>query len=1045
MLNWSSHIGNKLFGPDPKLEFTRPGQGLDLLARNALIPDDSPYWRQYLTLFDSPTDLVLLLPASHLAHALRTNPTNLVSLIRFSTRTLVRHASPSARSAPQSRSSGWDDLPRHVLNAVRVLARVLPVVLAPRDSATPEGDDFETAVFWSIESTVDLSGDQGHIPTLQGTTGDSGAEGQFVLASDDDDEDDDRAERSPQAGDSASRPLAEQLLSALVDLLFVPGLSLPRSAAVNAAPVVYTIWEPGIACAPSSDSASSSPASTELPILLARLEILRLLTLLISLPSLLTAPGLFTTTRNRWRDALVSGRVVGAGDKKVVLCLLCSVLNTALAEGIRVGHAAAPSTTATAGGLEGLKERAARLAAETARRTTDAATGRGTTTAAYSGTAGHDATIVTPGGARLALVEACWQFLDVVLIEHPADDVAAAAAENQFAYYVARLHRPADFDRLADGSVGFLVAALMTDSAAHTSPSLLGSLAGAFSSSSSSTTSSPTPSSAAPARCATEALVVLSRLVETNRKLVPHLAAHDPAALVRVLVAVVACLVDWSSQGDSGLLGQVRLASIVLQTLTARVASSRSAGPDGAHDGLVRALNAPLEPRVIGPALAAIVRRQMAAQGVAGSLDAAAGSAGAGDSKAETPKAVTFSEYLVISLHALVLPPMERHSPAASASYRAALSTLYPSLILAVTNLSPLVRELESDAATRLARVWLAFSAPSWILMEEGNPRLVFYLLEAFNNIAQYNLDRNPHLFYALAVALPRFDLLANFTLALGIAEARRLRAARRERLRPIREGPEEERSASVASRRSSHDDGPSEKALGKRRASSVSLGGLSLTDDRDRDRDRDRDHENESAGPSLGRSESSASLGGASMLSADQHDSTNGGEGRPFVGRNGFTPTEGWVASWREGLPLDTVLVLLSEVRHRLVELDASFPAPRPSADVISSLRKVLASPEVQSILPPKPDVPTRTRKFVASPSAISWLASVIYGRLYLSQIDYLRDSLPVQLFAVAHAPKHAPRLGQLGAEMERVSRSATQVGGRVGGVLSGVLGRFA
>lgn len=146
-----------------------------------------------------------------------------------------------------------------------------------------------------------------------------------------------------------------------------------------------------------------------------------------------------------------------------------------------------------------------------------------------------------------------------------------------------------------------------------------------------------------------------------------------------------------------------------------------------------------------------------------------------------------------------------------------------------------------------------------------------------------------------------------------------------------------------------------------------------------------------------------------------------------------------------RNSLPLDTLLVLLSEIRHRLAELDPKFPTSNPSLDVISSLRKVLASKEVQTILPPKPDSSPRTRKFLASPSSNSWLASVIYARLYLSQIDYLRDSLPVQLFAVAHAPKHAPRLGQLGAEMERVSRSAVQVGGRVGGVLSGVLGRFA
>lgn len=559
--------------------------------------------------------------------------------------------------------------------------------------------------------------------------------------------------------------------------------------------------EPGIASAPGSESESRSPSPTPpvtpLPILNARLEILRLLTLLVSLPSLLTPAGLFPTTRNRWRDALVSGRVVGrprGRDKKVVLALLCSVLNTALAEGIRAAHGVIPAAHSFAGGFEGLKERASRLAAETARRTTEAATGSGGAARAGLWAAGqqqqqqsgHDAGTDSPAGARVALVEACLQFLNVVLIEHQKDDddTRSSSSENQFAYYVARLHRPADFDRLANGLVGFLVAALMTSDAAPGSTGWLGSLAGALSPSSPSTAAPPslphTPARRSVPRGATEALVVLARLVETNRKWVPHLAAQDPALLVRVLVAVEASLVDWARDGDPNLLGPVRLASIVMQQLTARVASSASAT---AADGLVRALNAPLEPRVVGPALAAVVRRQMAEQAVAGTVEVAAAAG-----KAEPAQVVTFSEYLVvsvtskssfglpvirvdaaptqISLHALVLPA-DRQSPAASASYRAAVSTLYPSLLLAVTNLSPLVRELEHDAATRFARVWLAFSAPSWVLMEEGNPRLVFCeycgphwvcrlscgrclvdlgissdLLEAFNNIAQYNLDR---------------------------------------------------------------------------------------------------------------------------------------------------------------------------------------------------------------------------------------------------------------------------------------------------------------
>lgn len=78
-----------------------------------------------------------------------------------------------------------------------------------------------------------------------------------------------------------------------------------------------------------------------------------------------------------------------------------------------------------------------------------------------------------------------------------------------------------------------------------------------------------------------------------------------------------------------------------------------------------------------------------------------------------------------ISLHALVLPASVP-SGAAGRDYRAALSTLYPPLLLAVNNLSGSLRDLGNEAATRLARVWLAFTAPAWVLMEEGSPRLVY-------------------------------------------------------------------------------------------------------------------------------------------------------------------------------------------------------------------------------------------------------------------------------------------------------------------------------
>ena len=436
--------------------------------------------------------------------------------------------------------------------------------------------------------------------------------------------------------------------------------STVRSLFLLALTCTFSYREYGIASPAPQQQQSPPPSSPPFPILLARLEILRLLSLLISLPSLLTPPGLFLTIPNRWRDALVSGRVVGAGgDKKVVLCLLCSVLNTALAEGVGIGTLGGGDWQQQqqqqphhhGSGFEGLKERAARLAAETARRTTHAATGAAASAfSAGSPAAGNEPT--DEPTARLALVEACWQFLDVVLVEHaaPAADNSNATIANQFAYYFSRLHRSGDFDLLAKGMVGFLEAGLANPTTTATSPSLFAPLAGMLSSA----TGSAGPTTTTSARCTTETLTVLLRLIETNRKFVQHhLVSENPALLVRVLVAVVASMVDWAREGEEAKLGLVRLASIVLQSLTAQV-GGHGHGAGAGKEGLLRALNAPLEPRVVGLALAAVVKRQVAAQGIETEPADAGGYGGAASDQKAEAKIVTFSEYLVVSLS---LPP----------------------------------------------------------------------------------------------------------------------------------------------------------------------------------------------------------------------------------------------------------------------------------------------------------------------------------------------------------------------------------------------------
>lgn len=200
---------------------------------------------QYLTIFDSPSDVVLLLPSSSLLSALHSNPLNVLTLIHFLTTSLFSLLSNS--SFPNA------DLAKEALNAVRVLSRVVPIVLAPRTAGAV--DQVEEELFWRKEKVPPKQEVGEEFASGKEETKASDAEGQFVL---EDEEDEDAMPADPLTSTSAAKaqpeaeeqafeelpPLAERLLSALVDLLFVPGFTLPVSsrAGTDSSIVTYSIW-----------------------------------------------------------------------------------------------------------------------------------------------------------------------------------------------------------------------------------------------------------------------------------------------------------------------------------------------------------------------------------------------------------------------------------------------------------------------------------------------------------------------------------------------------------------------------------------------------------------------------------------------------------------------------------------------------------------------------------------------------------------------------------------------------------------------------------
>lgn len=138
-----------------------------------------------------------------------------------------------------------------------------------------------------------------------------------------------------------------------------------------------------------------------------------------------------------------------------------------------------------------------------------------------------------------------------------------------------------------------------------------------------------------------------------------------------------------------------------------------------------------------------------------------------------------------------------------------------------------------------------------------------------------------------------------------------------------------------------------SEKAAGKRRARSMS-------------------QETGPASP-LGQSV----LG---MIPDDEEDDT------PWISKNGFQPTERWVASWREGLPLDTISILISECLAKVSSLSSLSSS---NTSVIEYLRSV----NLVGLLPPAQ--PPRPRPFVHSLHSVIWSMSLVWGNIYVQSLE--------------------------------------------------------
>ncbi|KAF5376543.1 hypothetical protein D9757_008307 [Collybiopsis confluens] len=244
------------------------------------------------------------------------------------------------------------------------------------------------------------------------------------------------------------------------------------------------------------------------------------------------------------------------------------------------------------------------------------------------------------------------------------------------------------------------------------------------------------------------------------------------------------------------------------------------------------------------------------------------------------------------------------------------LNSLYPALIIALSNCAPYFKNLGVTSSTRLVQLFASFSNPLFLLSDEGHPRLLFFMLDLFNSVILHHLSENPSLIHGILVAHKTFEDLGTFTLARGLREIRRVQLAKEDQAQKL--GTD----SKIKSGRVSSDDeitpGVGKNMLAKDGETHLSnqtqepvpdepVAAPELILSSSRESARNAAHPtSEKVKGKMKQRRSSSSLDAGSL----ERIAASG------IGRNGFVPTPEWVTSWQQG-PVYTPVVHQAFQKH--------------------------------------------------------------------------------------------------------------------------------
>uniref|UniRef100_A0A915HQG4 Uncharacterized protein n=1 Tax=Romanomermis culicivorax TaxID=13658 RepID=A0A915HQG4_ROMCU len=326
----------------------------------------------------------------------------------------------------------------------------------------------------------------------------------------------------------------------------------------------------------------------------------------------------------------------------------------------------------------------------------------------------------------------------------------------------------------------------------------------------------------------------------------------------------------------------------------------------------------------------------------------------------------TYADLLIIVFHKLITTGNQR------------LQSLFDCLLTIIVNVSPYLKSMSMVSANKLLHLLEAFSTPWFLYASQNNNHLIFFILEIFNNIIQYQFDGNSNLIYTIIRKRQVFYLLSNLpadqaSINKTMVGRRSKASSKVEKLSmPPLKTPEEDKASQVTLVEGRAKI-PEDAKPGTLKATLAATPDVAnMTEKSEANLHKADTDESKPASPIPVSSDASIEI-----------VQRENGTITPFS-ENGesWSPTSEWVQCWKKKLPLQTIMRLLQVLVPQVEKICID----KGLTDE-SEILKFLQHGTLVGLLPvPHPIL---IRKYQANAGTNQWFRTYIWGVIYLRNTD--------------------------------------------------------